>query len=177
MGMKRLRRQCAKVIDTVEIPDPFDVRELSSRIGQRRGRPIHLIPYRMPAGGPCGLWVSTDNADYIVYEEHTSTLHREHIILHELGHLLCDHQMTPAHDGEPAGPVFPSLDPRTVERVLQRTHYTAVEEQQAELIASLILERVSRWAPSRYPPSNAREISARDADTIDRIRRSLGDQG
>lgn len=165
---KRLRRYCAALVDDVEIPDPFDVRELCARLSKRRGKPIRLVPQAMPTGGPCGLWVSTDNAEYIVYEERTSAPHREHIILHEIGHLLCDHRAASVPGAEPTRLMFPSLDPRTVDRVLNRTHYTAVEERQAELIASLILERVSRRAPE-----SRSSVSKEDAGAVERIRRSL----
>ncbi|WP_158510703.1 hypothetical protein [Kutzneria albida] len=169
MGMKRLRQHCAALVNEVDVPDPFDVRELCARLGAARGKPIHLLPQAMPAGGPCGLWVSTDNAEYIVYEERTSAPHREHIILHEIGHLLSDHGAVPVPGEDSTRMVFPSLDPQTVQRVLSRTHYTAVEERQAELIASLLLERVSRRAPeSRWT------VSREDAGAVERIRRSLG---
>ena len=83
--------------------------------------------------------------DYIVYEAGTSRLHREHIILHEVGHLLSDHGTTTVLEPRTSRALLPSLDPDLVDRVLGRTHYSAAEEQEAELIASLILERASRW--------------------------------
>ena len=69
-------------------------------------------------------------------------MHREHIILHELGHLLCEHQPTEVIDQEVVAQLFPHLNPAVVQRVLGRTTYTAIEEQEAEMLASLVRGRV-----------------------------------
>ncbi|WP_433724380.1 hypothetical protein ACQP2Y_03100 [Actinoplanes sp. CA-051413] len=45
----------------------------------------------LSAGLPCGLWISVETADYVFYDPETSQLHAEHIILHELGHMLSGH--------------------------------------------------------------------------------------
>jgi len=80
--------------------------------------------------------------DYVFYEAETSQLHREHIILHELGHLLCEHQPTEVLDEEVVAQLLPDLNPAVVYRVLGRTTYTAIEEQEAEMLASLVRGRV-----------------------------------
>jgi len=97
--------------------------------------------------GPCGVWLALAEGDYIFYESDTSQLHREHIILHELGHLLCDHRPTEVIDGKVLTQLLPTLDPTVVRRVLGRTTYSAVEEQEAEVVASLVRERVEGTKP------------------------------
>jgi hypothetical protein len=144
MALRQLRRDCAALVDQLDIPEPFDAAELCRRLAHQRGRPIHLVPIGLSGGGPCGLWLAARNADYIFYEERTSRLHQEHIVLHELGHLVFRHPNAPVLDHEAAAALLPSLDPAMVERALKRTGYSAREEQQAEMIASLILERASR---------------------------------
>lgn len=165
---RRLRRQCAERVRALDIPTPFDVGELCRRLSAARDREIRLLPAPLPPDSPCGLWVSTERADYVFYEERTTRLHRDHIVLHEIGHLLCDHEATPVLDEEASRLVLPSLDPSMVQRMLGRTHYSRVEEQQAELIASLILEQASSWAAEETwtaPPEAA--------DLVDRLRGSL----
>jgi hypothetical protein len=158
-----LRRECAERVRRLEIPTPFDVQELCRRLGAQRGREIRLLPAPLPPESPCGLWVSTDHADYVFYEERTSQLHREHIVLHEIGHLLCDHEATPVLDDEASRLVMPSLDPGMVQRMLGRTHYSRLEERQAELMASLIREQASRWSPEPTwtVPAEAADVAAR----------------
>jgi hypothetical protein len=101
--------------------------------------------------GPCGLWVATDIADYLFYERSTSRLHQDLIILHEVGHLILEHRSAEVLDGELAGVL--GLDPELVGRVLGRMTYSSEEEQEAEMIASLVLVRTVRDPlPSRRPP-------------------------
>jgi hypothetical protein len=154
MNDREIRSRCRRLVDGLDIPVPFDAREVCRRVGTDRDRPIHLSALPMPPGVPCGLWVSTEAADFIFYEEQTSGLHQEHIILHELGHLLCDHEPTTGPAPDISRVLLPNLDPALVSRVLTRSHYSATAEREAEMIASLILERANRWQfePDRAGP-------------------------
>lgn len=156
------------MVRDLDIPSPFDVRLLCRRIAERQHRPIHLEPMRMPADGPCGVWVSGAAVDYIFFEEQTSPLHQEHIVAHELGHLLCDHRTMSVMSGDTSRTVLPTLDPNMVERILHRTHYNEVEEQQAEIIASLILRNANRTHPEA-----ARSVPPEAAAIVERVERSL----
>jgi len=148
MNTRKLRRACEARLTGLQVPVPFDVAELCARLAHRRGRPIHLQPFAMPADCPCGVWIATATCDVIFYEERTSLLHQEHIILHEVGHLFCDHQTaTGAIHVDTARLLLPTLDPELVRRVLNRSQYTKAEEREAEGIASVILERARRWHP------------------------------
>ncbi|MFD4669004.1 hypothetical protein ACFWNN_04665 [Lentzea sp. NPDC058450] len=137
MSARRLR----KLLRGLDVPVPFDVRSFADRISARRGRPIHLLPV---AGltGVCGLWIATDAADMIFFEEETAPFHQEHIVLHELSHVLCDHYPASASLTELAELLLPSLDPALVRRVLGRAGYSTEEEQEAELLATMIRQRV-----------------------------------
>jgi hypothetical protein len=155
---RELRRRCAKLVDDLDIPVPFDVHELCARVAAKRGTSIELRAIPMPAGGPCGVWVSAAGRDFIFYERHTSGLHQEHIVLHEVGHFLSDHEAGTVLDPDISRLLMPGLDPTVVARVLQRTHYSADNEREAEMIASLILERANRWRPMSEwaaPPEGA----------------------
>jgi hypothetical protein len=92
MNLRHLRRICAARVEALDLPFPFDVHKLCKSVERARGRMIHLVPRTLPAGSPSGLCVSTNVGDYIFYESQTSALHQEHIILHEVGHLLCEHR-------------------------------------------------------------------------------------
>jgi hypothetical protein len=87
------------------------------------------------------MWVSLPDEDIIFVEQRTSPLHQDQIGLHEIGHILC------RHDAESLGAdyarqVMPDLDPNMVLRVLGRTSYDAPQEREAELVATLIGERI-----------------------------------
>ena len=174
MGDKELRRRCQEIVDGLDIPDPFDVRELVRLLGQRRGRPIHLIPLQLPAGAPCGVWVSTRDFDAIFYEADTSPLHQEHIVGHELGHLLFEHNVATMIETHVSRLLLPDLDPQLVQRILARTNYTVVEERQAEMVASLISRAANRRDSDSawIAPPDVADVFARLEHTLEHRHRS-----
>jgi hypothetical protein len=155
-----LTARCRARLAELDLPRPFDVQALCASVGRRRDRPIALLGLDLPPDAPCGLWLSAEHRDYIVYERATSPLHQEHIILHELGHLLCGHAGAPRLSEEHARRLFPVLDPDTVRRVLGRTGYSSEEEQEAEMLASMILLRAERHrrAPRVTDPAAAENL-------------------
>lgn len=146
MDLARLRRRCEARLRGLELPVPFDVRAFAEGLARRRGRPIVLRP--LPRAGGCsGLWVATPAADVVFFEAETSPLHQEHILLHELCHLVLEHRPGAPPPAGPAG-LFPDLRPEAVRRMLQRAGYSTDEDREAELLASMILERATRTPPS-----------------------------
>ena len=171
MDLRAVRRTCESTLRDLSLPSPFDVRAFSATVGARRGRPIHMLPKSTPVG-PCGVWLAMPTADYVFFENATSPLHREHIILHELGHLLRDHAPTEVIDDRALRQLLPTLEVDVVRRVMGRTSYSAVEEQEAEMIASLVLDRVQLRAAPRDVVSDS-EVAA----VIGRLESTLGGRG
>jgi hypothetical protein len=144
---KRLRQRCGQRLPELDLPDPFDVPTFCDLLAARRGRRIVLRAIAMD-GGLSGAWVATPSMDVIFYERETSALHREQIILHEICHMLWEHQPVPLSEVEIGRLLFPELKPDVVQRMLQRAGYSTAEECEAELLASMILERAAPTAPS-----------------------------
>ncbi|MFD8210154.1 ParH-like protein [Streptomyces sp. NPDC059695] len=144
---RRLWRRVRALSEGLELPDPFDAESFLALLAARRGRPIEVLPVAVDAGVPCGLLVTTDQADYILCTPGTSALHRQHILLHEAAHLLCGHDRSPAPETSGVRALLPGLSPDLVRRVLGRTVYAEPAEQEAELLASLILHRALREGP------------------------------
>ncbi|MBW4717288.1 ImmA/IrrE family metallo-endopeptidase [Saccharothrix obliqua] len=162
---RRAHRRCRRLVARLDFPDPFDLTELCRRAGRARGRPIELVPASLSALGVSGLWLAADRLDYIWYEQNTSAPHREHVVLHELGHILCDHGGSgPA--AQVLAALFPQLDPEVVGRMLARRHdaYTGVEELEAEAFAHEVRVRADRAFRPRE-----------DDEVTDRLGRVLGD--
>ncbi|GID91021.1 hypothetical protein Adi01nite_04330 [Amorphoplanes digitatis] len=158
MADRGMRRRCEAILADLDLPDVHDVRELCDVIAARQGRPIHLVGESLPADSPCGIAVRTERFDAIFYEADTSRLHQEHIIRHELGHLICGHLTAPVLDAEASRLLLPNLDPSLVRAVLGRSDYSEIEEKEAEMIASLLLRRSvmsrSRDAPRDDPAAS-----------------------
>ncbi len=167
MDLEQQRKRCEARIRDLEIPVPFDIRSFCQALGARRGRPISLMPMESKSG-PCGLWIATPTADFLFYERETSPLHQNHIILHEASHLLCGHDPALVSDTEVSQQLFPHVEPEVVQRILARASYTGEQEREAELLASLILERVSGLTPL---PDSAPDVWT--AELLQRLETSL----
>lgn len=139
MVNRRGYRKCRELVAKLPLPRPFSVPTLVEMLAAHRGRPIYVG--RFPAGlsvNACGAWLSLADRDVIFVESGTSRYHREHIVLHELGHMLCEHDSGTEDVVHGLSRLLPDLSPELIERLLQRTGYGTQEEQEAELVASLI---------------------------------------
>ncbi|WP_406172328.1 ParH-like protein [Streptomyces sp. NBC_00996] len=149
-GPGRMWERCRHIVDGLELPDPFDAVTFIEMLGRARERPIELVPIAAGPHIPCGLLVTTDHADRILYAADTTPLHQQHILLHEAAHLICGHDKTAQADSAAASPLLPHLPGSLVRRVLGRTVYTEPHEREAELVASFILCRAA--ARTNGPP-------------------------
>jgi hypothetical protein len=148
----RLRRRCEARLRSLSISVPFDLEQFVAEVAKSRPRPISLVPMSL-RGQPYGLWLTDGERDSIWFERETTPTHQRHIILHELCHLLCEHQ--PRDSVMLDGP-FPDLDTARLRVVLQRSGYTREEEREAEMMASMIVERAS--ADRNGEPADAPSI-------------------
>ncbi|HEU5471433.1 MAG TPA: hypothetical protein VFV67_12330 [Actinophytocola sp.] len=171
MRERDLRRRCRRLLNQLDIRPPLDVVELCRRVGEDRGRPIRLVPHPIPVPGPFGVWITTDAADYIVYQQQTTKTHQGHIVLHELGHILAGHRADidveprcPSIDPDDLRDRYPDLDPDAVRRALHRTSYATEQEREAETVATIILQ----WASvlDRVAPPVSQDPTARRLGTV-----------
>jgi hypothetical protein len=148
-----LQRKCTAILRDLGMDRPMSLDAIRERVEELRGRPLVVreLPEQAAIAGACGLWLGTDDADYVFYEAQTAPLHREHIILHEIGHVLCDHHRTITAEGdELTDRLLSGQGPPPVKRLMARTSYTSAEEQEAEMIASLI-QSAGRTGPVAGP--------------------------
>jgi hypothetical protein len=160
-----------RLLDTVaslDVPHPFDIDELVRRVAERRGRPITLHALCMGPDGPSGLWLALGDADLICHEARTNAVHQAHIVLHELGHMLCGHGSAGASPDSVLRFLLPTLDPVAVSRVLRRGSYHDEEEREAERFATLVRQRAGQL-PVLAPTT----IAAQDEVVLRRIEAAL----
>ena len=168
MRERDLRRRCKHELRALGIDPPLRVDLLCERLGQRRNRPIRLVPYSLPVPGPFGLWLATATRDYIVFQAETSRVHQDHIILHEVGHILADHASDDTDD-EYWRTAMPDLSLDMIRRALRRTSYDAAHEREAETVATIIME----WA-SVLDYTTPRRA---DSEALQRLQSAMGDHG
>jgi len=149
------RRRVHRIIRELGLPRSFELRTLTEIIAARRGRPIVLTAMPLSAAGPSGLWLATASTDYVWFEQNTSALHQHHIVLHELGHLVCGHG-GPHSVRNLLADLAPQLSATTLAIMLARHQgtYQDVQETEAELFAHVLLG--STHAADRDPvPADA----------------------
>jgi hypothetical protein len=156
MNEGQLRVRCRNLLRDLDIRPPLDVAQLCARIGGYRGRPIHLVEWPLAIPGPFGLSFEAalpdGVGDVIAYQRDTSKWHQDHIVLHELGHILTDYRGD--DDGEDGSGVADflaiaaTLPAGSIRRRFRRTCYDSPGEREAELIATIIME----WAAALHGP-------------------------
>ena len=172
MRLRQLKRHCEQILGQLNLPSVCDAPMLAAHIAghpNRSGRPIHLLPMPLATDGPCGLWVATGAADYVVFESNTTIPHQNHIIAHELSHLILEHDSHQTFSENASQQLVPHLDPAMVQRMLGRSRYDAKEEQEAEMMASLLQQRLNQWAPvpAYHVPDDVAEIVARLSHSLE----------
>lgn len=146
MRVKRpdYRERYMAVLREVGIPEPFDVAVFQANVGASRGRRVELHELPASVGGVCGLAVGLPSVDHVFFAAGTSPRHQQHIIVHELIHLLFGHG---ALRGLAIPPgvlrrLLPDLDPGVIRVALARGGYSDPEEREAEAVASLVMGHV-----------------------------------
>lgn len=149
----RLRKSCEEQVDRLLLPHRFSTRELREAIAALRGKPIVLKPLTTlgAADAPCGIRLELPTVDLLLYEQGTSVHHQRHILTHELCHVYCDHPGSLEVDADTAHAL--GVDPTLVMRMSGRTSYSTADELEAEMMATIIRQRIyrERESPSRQP--------------------------
>ena len=152
--MDEMWSRCEAVLSQLDIPNPFDLHSFVTTLARQRGKAIELVAVRLGPGTPCGMLISTDDTDYVYYAANTSTVHADHIALHEIGHLVFEHHAgSSVIEDSAIRALLPALSPELIQRVLGRTVYLDEHERQAELFASMVLSR-GRDAASAPGPAH-----------------------
>jgi hypothetical protein len=172
-----LRWARSRLSEIPEVPQPWNITEFVRRVAANRQRPIELIPRTMShyASVATGLWVRRADRDQIVFDSSGAELHQDHIILHELAHILCGHEGIAIKASPPSTPPQTlagrgSLDDDALitalaaaqgedegaadepTRVLHRSAYDSRQELEAETLAFVIWQAAGlRMVPGISP--------------------------
>jgi hypothetical protein len=143
------KRRFAAILGDLDIPQPFDLSQFLASLALQRQRMIFLHPFTSGPGVPCGVWLATARADHIFHESSTTAWHVTQIVLHEIAHMLLGHRERAQSSPGLASLLAPDLDQALIRLILGRSAYATAEEQDAETLASLIVQRATAAAASR----------------------------
>ncbi|WP_194836324.1 hypothetical protein [Nocardia sp. XZ_19_369] len=128
---------------SLEVPRPWHLETFVDSVATLLGKPITLFgqPDLTAKGFPCGVVIERPDSFVVAYDAASSGYHTDHIVLHEIAHLLLDHAgyVSPSSRLRTLQQLFTEVDTDVVLRVLARTDYDDVLESQAELFASLVM--------------------------------------
>ena len=134
----------ARRIATRLVPETGDVDAFVRAVAHHRGRRIVTMAQELGHEAPTGYWISTIDADYVVYPIDSNADQRAVIICHELAHMLLDHQ--PPEGTLDLGQLAPSIDPAIAARFLARHGFYEVMEVDAENMATQLMTELNRRA-------------------------------
>ncbi|TKG61506.1 hypothetical protein [Prauserella endophytica] len=142
MELQRLRDECEGLVEAVVtevgLPRPWSINAFLDRLEPWHGREIDLCAVRWAVGESTGGWQRRGDHDVIAYPENTTGAHQDHIICHELGHMLQQHEGQCVLSVAEARAIAPSLSLTALGHLLQRADQ-AQEERDAERFATLLL--------------------------------------
>lgn len=158
MRAASLRARCERRVDELlagtGVPRPWNIDAFLDRVEHHRGRGIDLCAVSWTPGDSTGAWQRCADHDVLAYPENTSGPHQDHVILHELGHVISQHRGRCVLSVEQAQRIAPDLGARAFAHLLHRASDPA-EESEAELIAVLLSRRV-RESPQVAPEADPR---------------------
>jgi hypothetical protein len=123
--------------------DEFSIDHFVQHVQHYRNRPILCVPYPF-SPGISGAWIYGNQLDFIIYRSNTHRIHQNHVILHEIAHMLLKHPLHPIKD---------ILSPELLEdlqmpmghlRALEVNRAKDVVEQEAEYFVALVQKQVVR---------------------------------
>jgi len=117
------------------IPQPWSVDELCRRLAEQRGRVMLVHSLELPSL-PFGLWYDDGKRDHIIYRAELTGYHRDHVILHEICHMLARHNTLASSSdaGSSNGDTFELLEQ------VARNRHSDSQEELAEIFASMVLK-------------------------------------
>lgn len=155
MTNRKIRSIVKSAIGRLELGEHPDLSSIQSWIEAKNGRPIVIGELSTLRGNDvCGLWFLHDGRDYVLHAPLNSSWHRQYVILHEFAHLILGHRCTPTSQllvdlpGFPGGPI----------RILGRTSFEDEEEAAAELLAGLLMERLSGFQDVPADPAGFNKV-------------------
>lgn len=166
LGSRRrdLQRSCAARIAALDLPTPLQLPVLKQRLEKQRGREIWVLPDKGELPPEItGLWLGASTRDYVYFRQGLLGCRLDNTLLHEFAHMICKHRSANVAEQDWLRTRAPKLTAvGNIEHMCMRRDYASSDEQEAELMASLILARAEdRWQRLGHRSQQDRQTAAR----------------
>lgn len=150
LGRRRrdLQRSCLARVSELDLPVPLQLSVLKQRLEDQRGRDIWVLPDKGELPPEItGLWLGAAQRDYVYFREGLVGCRLENTLLHEFAHIIRKHRSASVEEQDWLRAQAPNLAAiGDIEHMCMRRDYASGDEQEAELMASMILARAEgRW--------------------------------
>ncbi|WP_246002928.1 hypothetical protein [Nocardia tenerifensis] len=130
----------------VPLPNPWNLTSYLAAVAAHRGRSIslHTAPkallHEIGCGGG-GLWIARKHDDIIVSDVEATDRNADHIVLHQVGHMLLGHGTRESTREVPPrlALMLPSVSPQSIEHMLGRDEFGVEREREAEVFADMTM--------------------------------------
>lgn len=138
-----LAKRCVAHLRTIEavidLRQIGSIQELCQSVAAQRQRPISVLPFPLPRHID-GVCFATDDLDLIFVANDALPSAQTHTIVHELMHLWLGH--TGVDHLDDLQRIFKYIDlPQAFKVALCRSRYDSPQEQETELLATMLTER------------------------------------
>ena len=174
--LRQARQRYNTIVRDIPIPVPFDEQRFCDVLGTYRGRAITLraVPLRELISAQdivYGFVTPEQHRDVLYYERDTHRYHQRVIIAHEIAHLLLEHQPGAITQSDLLLELRRLAPGAPIGHIHQRNSLRTREECEAEIFATLLVERISQaerqgtaLSPAAHDPARARLTQRLAAD-------------
>jgi len=129
------------ILHQLDLDRPFTFQALCTWIEARTHRQLDFRAWTLPPS-ITGAWLRSPTTDYVFYPDDAGPGHQRHCQLHELAHILCDHNPVSQDAGLVAAALGQACPAGAVVRALYRHRYTHAQEREAETLATRLEMRL-----------------------------------
>ncbi|WP_446220362.1 hypothetical protein [Micromonospora sp. IBHARD004] len=157
-------RRCDELLRGLVMPVPFTVGDLLAELERVRGRRLVVRALRTRFAEARALWCRGSTTDHILVGSPGPGLHRDHLALHGVGHMVFGHVGQPAV-AQRLRDVLDGADLAALRERSTRVVYTPDEEWQAEVFATRVRQLAVVAHPR--PASGAERVLANLATVLE----------
>ena len=145
----QLRKRLKQVISDLGLEHRYTIHDIQVRVLTNRRRRLEIYRVSDLPIEFTGLWAATPTCDVIMCPSQASQAHIEHIILHEIAHMLLGHRPTISGDAAIIKQYLEQVKP-DAQAVQTRGAYDQRQEVEAEELALLLAAKLDHTPTNKF---------------------------